>query len=336
MRAVVDAAAEHLSAEWVVFALVEGELPDVRPRHLVRGPSDDTPEHVRHHVDQVSGGHPDGEHDAHQARHHLHVPIRLDGRVVGGFAAWTPNEREIEDTDHSVLRILAGQTAAALQNCGAARPLRPPARPHRPPGRRPQGPQHRAAGRPGRAGRGAAARGARRRAPPHRPRAARQRHPVRAVRRDAHRAGALGDRRRPAAHPARHGQGPHPARRRAAPVGDLRAQRRARGGRGPARPCCAGCRGVHMPDELSRRGAHRREAGGAARRVRAVALPHRGRGAVQHGRARRGEPRGRAAGLLVRARCGSRSPTTASGAPRRSAAACARRAPPRPASTAGW
>ena len=116
VRAVVDAAAEHLSAEWVVFALVEGELPDVRPRHLVRGPSDDAPEHVRRHVDQVSGGHPDGEHDAHQARHHLHVPIKLDGRVVGGFAAWTPKEREIEDTDHSVLRILAGQTATALQN----------------------------------------------------------------------------------------------------------------------------------------------------------------------------------------------------------------------------
>jgi signal transduction histidine kinase len=116
VRAVVDAAAEHLSAEWVMFALVEGELPDVQPRHLVRGPDDDTPEHVRHHVDQVREGLPDDEHDAHESRHHLHVPIRLDGRVVGGFAAWTPAEREIEDTDHSVLRILAGQTAAALQN----------------------------------------------------------------------------------------------------------------------------------------------------------------------------------------------------------------------------
>jgi signal transduction histidine kinase len=116
VRAVVDAAAEHLSAEWVMFALVEGELPDVQPRHLVRGPDDDTPEHVRHHVDQVREGLPDGEHDAHESRHHLHVPIRLDGRVVGGFAVWTPAEREIEDTDHSVLRILAGQTAAALQN----------------------------------------------------------------------------------------------------------------------------------------------------------------------------------------------------------------------------
>jgi len=117
VRAVVDAAAEHLSADWVVFALVEGELPDVRPRHLVRGPEGETPSHVREHVDQVRTAAPDGTHDEHQRRHHLHVPIRLDGRVVGGFAAWTPPEREIEDTDHSVLRILAGQTAAALQNC---------------------------------------------------------------------------------------------------------------------------------------------------------------------------------------------------------------------------
>ena len=117
VRAVVDAAAEHLSADWVVFALVEGELPDVRPRHLVRGPEGETPSHVQEHVDQVRTAAPDGTHDEHQRRHHLHVPIRLDGRVVGGFAAWTPPEREIEDTDHSVLRILAGQTAAALQNC---------------------------------------------------------------------------------------------------------------------------------------------------------------------------------------------------------------------------
>ncbi len=117
VRAVVDAAAEHLSAEWVVFALVEGELPDVRPRHLVRGPEEETPSHVHDHVEQVREGRPDGTHEDRQRRHHLHVPIRLDGRVVGGFAAWTPAEREIEDTDHSVLRILAGQTAAALQNC---------------------------------------------------------------------------------------------------------------------------------------------------------------------------------------------------------------------------
>jgi signal transduction histidine kinase len=43
--------------------------------------------------------------------------IWLDGRVVGGFVAWTPPHREVDDTDRSVLHILAGQTAAALQNC---------------------------------------------------------------------------------------------------------------------------------------------------------------------------------------------------------------------------
>nr|MBA3906927.1 GAF domain-containing protein [Pseudonocardiales bacterium] len=120
VRAVVEAAADHLTAEWVVFALVEGELPDARPRHLVCGPRGATsapPPHVEEHIEHVRAGDAGGTHEDHQLRHHLHVPIRLDGRVVGGFAAWTPGDREIDDTDHSVLRILAGQTATALQNC---------------------------------------------------------------------------------------------------------------------------------------------------------------------------------------------------------------------------
>jgi signal transduction histidine kinase len=124
VRAVVEAAADHLSADWVVFALVDGELPDARPRHLVRGPDGvecpDTgrvPDGVRAHVVDVSTGVQADEHDPEASRRHLHVPVRLDGRVVGGFVAWTPSHREIDGTDHSVLRILAGQTAAALQNC---------------------------------------------------------------------------------------------------------------------------------------------------------------------------------------------------------------------------
>jgi signal transduction histidine kinase len=123
VRAVVEAAAEHLSAEWVAFALVHGELPDAAPRHLVRGPDGaewpdlrTVPERVRAHVDHVHRT-PDDAHDIDPGRRHVHVPVRLDGRVVGGFVAWTPEEREIDDTDHSVLKILAGQTAAALQNC---------------------------------------------------------------------------------------------------------------------------------------------------------------------------------------------------------------------------
>jgi signal transduction histidine kinase len=124
VRAVVEAAADHLSAEWVLFVLADGALPDAAPRHLVRGPDGaewpdlaTVPERVRTHVAHVRAGTADGEHSPETGRRHLHVPVRLEGQVVGGFVAWTPEEREIDDTDHSVLRILAGQTAAALQNC---------------------------------------------------------------------------------------------------------------------------------------------------------------------------------------------------------------------------
>ncbi|MGQ0576813.1 MAG: MadS family sensor histidine kinase [Pseudonocardia sp.] len=128
VRAVVDAAADHLSAEWVAFALVDGELSDARPRHLVLGPDrvewpdpQSLPARVLAHIDHVRrdvhGADHEADHDPEQARRHVHVPVLLDGRVVGGFVAWTPTDREIDATDHSVLRILAGQTAAALQNC---------------------------------------------------------------------------------------------------------------------------------------------------------------------------------------------------------------------------
>jgi signal transduction histidine kinase len=128
VRAVVDAAADHLSADWVAFALVDGRLKDASPRHLVLGPDGVewtnlalVPATVRGHVEKVRRGDDTGDegagHDRDTARTHLHVPVRLDGRTVGGFVAWTPRDREIDDTDHSVMRILAGQTASALQNC---------------------------------------------------------------------------------------------------------------------------------------------------------------------------------------------------------------------------
>jgi signal transduction histidine kinase len=124
VRAVVEAAADHLSADWVVFALVDGALPESAPRALVLGPDGvewphlrNLPDRVRTHVTHVRRGILDGEHTSEVGLRHLHVPVRLDGRVVGGFVAWTPEDRQIDDTDHSVMRILAGQTAAALQNC---------------------------------------------------------------------------------------------------------------------------------------------------------------------------------------------------------------------------
>ncbi len=127
VRAVANAAADHLTADWIIFALVDGELADAQPRHVVLGPDGVewvnlalVPERVRQHVQAVHDGAPvdDGHGDGtDDHRRHLHVPIRLNGRTVGGFVAWTPPDRDIDDTDHSVLRILAGQTASALQNC---------------------------------------------------------------------------------------------------------------------------------------------------------------------------------------------------------------------------
>jgi signal transduction histidine kinase len=49
--------------------------------------------------------------------HHAHVPIELNREVIGAFAAWTPSHRTLDGTDETVMRILASQTAVALQNC---------------------------------------------------------------------------------------------------------------------------------------------------------------------------------------------------------------------------
>ena len=131
VRAVAEAAAEHLTAHWVVFALADGALPEASPRHLVLGPrmievppDGALPEHVGSHLRAVRAGEDHHEHHEHAApvqpgargAHHLHVPIRLDGAVVGEIVAWTGAERAIDATDESVLRVLASQTAAALQN----------------------------------------------------------------------------------------------------------------------------------------------------------------------------------------------------------------------------
>ncbi|GAA4872853.1 MadS family sensor histidine kinase [Actinomycetospora straminea] len=129
VRAVAEAAADHLTAHWVVFALADGALPEAAPRHLVLGPAgeevgaDDPelPPWVVAHLRAVHAGEghthavtpaSDPAHDP----HHLHVPVHLDGDVVGEIVAWTGAERAIDATDASVLRVLAGQTAAALQN----------------------------------------------------------------------------------------------------------------------------------------------------------------------------------------------------------------------------
>src|SRR4051794_22897996 len=64
VRSVAEAAADHLTAHWVVFALADGALPEAAPRHLVLGPAgtevdaaeDDLPSWVTAHLDAVRSG----------------------------------------------------------------------------------------------------------------------------------------------------------------------------------------------------------------------------------------------------------------------------------------
>nr|WP_218891614.1 histidine kinase [Actinomycetospora corticicola] len=148
VRSVAEAASEHLTAHWVVFALADGALPEASPRHLVLGPdlaevpfaevprdgdgaaaeagAPELPPYVLRHLHAVRrGDHDESDLNAGDGAaadphphdpHHLHVPVRLDGTVVGEIVAWTGVERRIDATDASVLRVLASQTAAALQN----------------------------------------------------------------------------------------------------------------------------------------------------------------------------------------------------------------------------
>lgn len=125
--AVAEAARAHLSAQWVVFALADGALPDAGPRRLVLGPDatpflvdnvvgPPLPDDVVDFLEAIRMNTIGGGREPQIDTHHAFVPIALDGGVVGAFAAWTPQRRVLDATDAAVLSILASQTAVALQN----------------------------------------------------------------------------------------------------------------------------------------------------------------------------------------------------------------------------
>lgn len=128
---VVRAVQEHLDAEWVVFALCDGELDRTGPRHLMMGADGTTYAFEGVHVARTPSHLPDEvlnrlndilRNQMSQLMrpvvddHHLHVPVHLDGRVVGGLSAWTPEHKVVDSADPVVLRILARQAAVALLN----------------------------------------------------------------------------------------------------------------------------------------------------------------------------------------------------------------------------
>lgn len=128
---VVRAVAEHLEAEWVVFALCDGELERTGPRHLMMGadgtiyafegvemasPPNQLPDEVLNRLNDILR-HQLGELVRPVVEdHHLHVPVHLDGRVVGGLSAWTSPGHVVDSADLVVMRILARQAVVALLN----------------------------------------------------------------------------------------------------------------------------------------------------------------------------------------------------------------------------
>ena len=235
-------------------------------------------------------------HDAEAHRRHVHVPVRLDGRVVGGFVAWTPPSREIDDTDRSVLRHPRRPDRGGAAELRAARPLGPaatpgaPARPTPWPGaQRPSCRRRRPSSAPRASARCSTPSGTASRA------SSTTASPSTRSRPGMHiELARIGDRRPPAARPT----STPPRTSPGAPSSSCgRRSTRCNHGDG-ARPtrtcrrCCAGSRACTCPDELRVEVRIGGEPVPLSARVRAVAVPDRGRGAVQHRRARRGE-RGR-------------------------------------------
>lgn len=132
VRAVAEAARIHLKADWVLLALADGALPEAHPRHLIldaegtaysfegiactKDPSGHVPDLVLDRLLDILRGQLAQFRRPVIESHHTHVPIELDGDVVGAFAAWTPSHRTLDGTDGTVMRILSSQTAVALHN----------------------------------------------------------------------------------------------------------------------------------------------------------------------------------------------------------------------------
>ncbi|GEE02137.1 histidine kinase [Gordonia spumicola] len=129
--AVVETVRTHLDAEWVLFALADGQLSGTGPRHLIAGPRGEVfafegvtiaepptalPDPVLNRLNDVLRGEVTVLHAPVVDDHHVHVPVELDGAVVGGLSAWTRPDRTVDPADVTVLKILAGQATVALVN----------------------------------------------------------------------------------------------------------------------------------------------------------------------------------------------------------------------------
>ena len=118
---VVQTAAAHLDADWLLFVVADGVLPAARPRFLaVTGGEliDDEsrlPADVREHL-AVLRGRPWEVESADSGPGWVRVSMTLDDEPVGGIAARPVAGLEVAATDRAILRVLANQAAVALHN----------------------------------------------------------------------------------------------------------------------------------------------------------------------------------------------------------------------------
>ncbi|MBN2447354.1 MAG: sensor histidine kinase, partial [Phycisphaerae bacterium] len=120
VEAVVQAAADHLQADWVMFALADEAMPAARPRFLMLS-SAGWVEHEAHLPRDaraelsVMQGSPHSAGGRAEDRI-VRVSMALEGEPIGWMAALPSQDVDVADTDLSILHVLANQAAVALHN----------------------------------------------------------------------------------------------------------------------------------------------------------------------------------------------------------------------------
>jgi signal transduction histidine kinase len=121
LTAVLNAAAAHLQAHWVLLAVADHALPGARPRFLavdrhgvVIDREDALPGPARACLQLLRTSPPVDT--AARGGDLVVVPMTIDGEAVGGIAGLSGLPHQPEPMDLSVLRILVNQAAVALHN----------------------------------------------------------------------------------------------------------------------------------------------------------------------------------------------------------------------------
>jgi signal transduction histidine kinase len=121
VEAVVHAAAEHLGADWLLFAVADGALRAARPRYLLLDgdrlieDAGGFPPEAKEQL-EVLRSRPWEADDPMSLANGVRVSMTLDGEPVGGIVGIPSAGVEIADTDLAILRVLANQAAVALHN----------------------------------------------------------------------------------------------------------------------------------------------------------------------------------------------------------------------------